>query len=153
MLRVVAAALSVVALAIPALSQAAGMSSPESALLRQMNVVRVQHGLGRLAFDSHLEVAARAHSRQMVTSGVFEHGAFASRMARFRIQGSIAGENLAWGTGSQGSARGVVAAWLASPEHRATLLSPKYRRIGIGSIAATFLGHRGARVITADFAG
>ena len=48
----------------------------------------------------------------------------------------IAGENLAWGTGSRGTARGIVAAWLASPEHRANLLRPSFARVGIGDLAA-----------------
>ena len=148
-----AVAVAVIALALPALSQAAGMSTPEASLLRQMNVVRAQHGLAPLRFDSHLQLAARSHSREIVTAGVFQHGAFASRMVRFHIRGSIAGENLAWGTGVYGSARGVVAAWLTSPEHRANLLRPSYRRVGVASLLATFLGHRGARVVTADFAG
>ncbi|HET7449112.1 MAG TPA: CAP domain-containing protein, partial [Gaiellaceae bacterium] len=131
MVRAAAAVAAVIALAVPALSQAAGMSSPEASLLRQMNLVRAQHGLGPLTFDGHLQLAARAHSREMIAAGVFRHGAFASRMARFRIEGSIAGENLAWGTGAYGSARGVVAAWLSSPEHRANLLKPSYRRVGV----------------------
>jgi len=155
-LRIAAATAAVLALVVPALSQAAGKTSkvtPEGALLRQMNVVRAQHGLGRLTLDPPLERAANAHSREMIAAGVFEHGAFASRMAQFHVQGSLAGENLAWGTGSYGSARGVVAGWLGSPEHRANLLSPTFRRVGIASIGATFLGHPGARVITADFAG
>lgn len=151
--RIAAAVAAVTALAFPALSQARGMSSPEAALLHQMNVVRVQHGLHRLTFDGHLESAARAHSREMIAGDVFQHGAFASRMAQFRVTGTLAGENLAWGVGSYGTARGVVAGWLASPEHRENLLRPSFRRVGIGSITATFLGHPGARVITADFAG
>ena len=132
---------------------ASTMTSPETALLRQMNVVRAQHGLQPLRFDSRLEQAARFHSREMVTGNVFQHGAFASRMAQFRIQGTLAGENLAWGTGSLGTAKGVVAAWLASPEHRANLLRPSFRRVGVGELTGAFLGHAGARVVTADFAG
>lgn len=132
---------------------AASLTTPESALLRQMNVVRVQHGLKPLRFDSRLEQAARFHSREMIAGDVFQHGAFASRMVRFRIQGSLAGENLAWGTGALATARGVVAAWLASPEHRANLLRPSFRRVGIGELTGAFLGHGGVRVVTADFAG
>ena len=58
----------------------------------------------------------------MLTTNVFTHGAFGSRLLQFDVQSSVAGENLAWGTGSQGTARAIVAAWLASPEHRANLL-------------------------------
>ena len=144
---------AVLLLALPATAFAAGLTQNESSLLRQMNLVRSQHGLGRLSFDTHLERAARAHSREMLASGTFAHGAFGSRMLQFTIAGSFAGENLAWGTGVQGTAGGVVAAWLASPEHRANLLRPNFRRVGIGSLTGTFLGHQGANVITADFAG
>jgi len=132
---------------------AATMTSPENALLRQMNTVRAQHGLKPLRFDTRLEQAARFHSREMLSNDVFQHGAFASRMVRFRIQGTLAGENLAWGNGALGTPSGVVAAWLASPEHRANLLRPSFRRVGIGELTGSFLGHGGVRVVTADFAG
>jgi uncharacterized protein YkwD len=41
--------------------------------------------------------------------------------------------------------------WLASPDHRANLLKPDYRRIGIGVAYGTFHGNDGAAVIAADF--
>jgi uncharacterized protein YkwD len=89
----------------------------------------------------------------MVASNTFGHGAFGSRMARFAVAGRVAGENLAWGTGSRGAARGIVAAWLASPGHRANLLRPSFLRVGVGDLAGSFRGHSGAHVVTADFAG
>ena len=143
---------AIVFLLVPA-TASAGMTRSESTLLRQMNVVRVQHGLRPLRFDARLERAARAHSHEMIATGVFAHGAFGSRMLQFDVTGSLAGENLAWGTGYRGSARGIVAAWLASPEHRANLLRPSFSRVGVGAVNGTFLGHPGARLITADFAG
>jgi uncharacterized protein YkwD len=89
----------------------------------------------------------------MLAGDVFRHGAFGTRMVRFRIQGSLAGENLAWGTGALATPKGVVASWLASPEHRANLLRPMFRRVGIGELSGSFLGYDGATVVTADFAG
>ncbi len=151
-LRFVAALAAAASLVVPS-TALAGMSKPEAALLGQMNRVRVAHGLVPLHYDARLERAARAHSREMLAADVFQHGAFASRMLEFDVTGSLAGENLAWGTGSRGTARGIVAAWLASPEHRANLLRPMFDRIGIGDLAGDFLGNRGARVVTADFAG
>jgi uncharacterized protein YkwD len=145
--------IGIVALLVLAPAAGASMTSPESTLLRQMNVVRAHHGLKPLRFDPRLEKAARFHSREMLSGDVFEHGAFSTRMARFRIQGTLAGENLAWGTGALGTAQGVVAAWLASPEHRANLLRPSFRRVGVGELTGSFEGHDGARVVTADFAG
>ena len=152
MLKYIAALGAAAALIVPS-TALAGMSKPEVALLRQMNQVRVQHGLTRLRYDAHLERAARAHSREMLADNVFQHGAFGSRMLQFDVTGTLAGENLAWGTGALGTARGIVAGWLASPEHRANLLRPSFSRVGIGDLAGVFLGYRGARVVTTDFAG
>jgi uncharacterized protein YkwD len=130
-----------------------GMSPDESTLLQQMNVARAHAGLAPLRLDERLEAAARAHSREMLSTNTFAHGAFASRMVRYEIRGVMAGENLAWGTGYRASAQAIVAAWLASPEHRANLLRSSFTRVGIGSVEGAFQGARGARVVTADFAG
>jgi uncharacterized protein YkwD len=148
-LLAVAAALVLV---LPA-SALAGSSRSESSLLREMNRVRAAHGLGGLSADTRLQRAARAHSREMIATNVFQHGAFGSRMLQFNITGKLAGENLAWGTGTQGTAGGIVAAWLASPEHRANLLRPSFTRIGISDLVGAFRGYRGVHVVTADFAG
>ena len=43
--------------------------------------------------------------------------------------------------------------WIASAEHRAIVLRPGFRRVGVGSLQGTFDGTRGALVVTADFAG
>src|SRR2546425_11557356 len=134
-------------------AEAARMTRSETSLLREMNRVRVAGHLAPLRFDASLEQASRAHSREMLQSGTFAHGAFGSRMLRFRVRGSLAGENLAWGIGYQATARGIVQRWLASPEHRANLLRPSFRRVGIGALVGRFSGFDGATVVTADFAG
>jgi uncharacterized protein YkwD len=145
-------AFAALVLILPA-TAAAAPSKKETSILHEMNRVRTAHGLGPLRVDGHLERAARAHSGAMVSTNTFSHGAFGVRMRQFDVTGSIAGENLAWGTGSRGAARGIVAAWLASPEHRANLLRPSFVRVGVGDRPGSFLGHRGAHVVTADFAG
>ena len=66
-------------------------------------------------------------------------------------RGPVFGENLAWGTGV--TAQWVVDRWLASPSHRAVLLRPGFRRVGIGIAFGAFAGHGSAAVVTADFAG
>jgi uncharacterized protein YkwD len=129
------------------------MSTRDTAVLREVNRVRVAHGLPALRADTHLQDAAVAHTRDMLGSNVFEHGAFGSRMEQYNVSFSIAGENLAWGTGSTGTADGIVAMWLASPPHRANLLNPSYTRVGVGSLLGRFAGHADADVVTADFAG
>jgi len=131
----------------------AGLTRSETALLREMNRVRAQHGLERLQFDTRLEAAARSHTQRMLKLNVFTHGAFGSRMLAFNVRGSLAGENLAWGNGIRGTARAIIAEWLASPEHRANLLRPVFTRVGVGELIGFFQGAIGARVVTADFAG
>ena len=134
-------------------SAQAAPTRAERSLLVSINNVRAAHGVPPLRIDRKLERAARAHSRDMVRRGYFEHGNFAARVARFGARGPLLGENIAWGTGRRGTAAGVVEAWLASPPHRANLLRPGFRPIGIGRIVGRFNGLGGARVITADFAG
>ncbi|HEX7082963.1 MAG TPA: CAP domain-containing protein [Gaiellaceae bacterium] len=146
-------ALIAAALVIVPAASAATLTASESALLSRMNAIRAVHGLRPLSADDHLQRAAVAHSREMIATDVFAHGAFGARLAHFDVSGHVIGENLAWGVGSEGTAAAVVAAWLASPEHRANLLRPGFTRVGVASLSGTFEGHAGADVVTADFAG
>ncbi len=131
----------------------AALTSVESALLREMNRARSTHGLAPLRVNPGLERAARTYSQSLIRRNVFTHGNFAARIRSHSIPGSFAGENLAWGVGSRATARGIVAGWLASPGHRANLLRPGFRYVGVGARTGTFGGYRGATVVTADFAG
>jgi uncharacterized protein YkwD len=131
----------------------AGVTAAEHALLQEMNQARAAHGLRPLTLDVTLQRAARAHSLDMLRRDYFAHGPFASRILRFGVRGPIVGENLAWGVGTRGEARGVVAGWLNSPLHRRNLLRPGFRRVGVASLVGSFRGAEGARVVTANFAG
>lgn len=154
MFRSLLALAAILVLAAPVTADAgAGLTRSESSLLRDLNRVRAAHGLCRLGFDAHLERAARAHSREMLRTNVFGHGALQSRLLQFDVAASLTGENLAWSTGASGTARAIVVAWLASPEHRANVLRPSFRRIGVAALVGPFLGMSGVRVVTADFAG
>jgi uncharacterized protein YkwD len=132
-------------------AQARGLSSSESSLLSQMNAVRASRGLPALRLDYHLVRAARGHSADMMRRQYFAHGAVLGRAVAAGARGPLFGENLAWASGL--TAQWVVNAWLASPEHRAVLLRRGFRRVGIGIVFGTFIGHGGAGVVTADFAG
>jgi len=91
--------------------------------------------------------AAKAHGPHLP----LKTDALTARALAQRARGPVYGEDLAWGTGV--TAQSVVNNWLASPRHRAVLLRPGFRRIGIGIAFGTFVGHGGAAVVTADFAG
>jgi uncharacterized protein YkwD len=138
------------------LAAPAALAAPtdeERALLTEMNRVRAAHGVPALRVDTRLERAARAQCRDMLRRGHFVHGEFARRLSGFGARGTAVGENLGWGVGARGSARAIVAAWLTSPPHRANLLRPGFRRIGVGRLVGSFAGHSGAAIVTADFAG
>jgi uncharacterized protein YkwD len=144
--------LAVSALLLPATAaQARGLTSSERSLLTTMNAVRTSHGLPALRVDFRLVRAARGHSADMMQRQYFAHGSVVGRVAAAGARGPLFGEDLAWATGI--TANWVVERWLASPEHRAILLRPGFRRVGVGYAFGTFIGHGGAGVVTADFAG
>jgi uncharacterized protein YkwD len=144
--------LTVFALLLPAsTAQARGLTSSEASLLNTMNAVRQSRGLAPLRVDYRLVRAARGHSADMMRRQYFAHGSVASRAVRAGARGPLFGEDLAWGVGI--TAQWVVDRWLASPSHRAVLLRPGFRRVGIGIAFGTFIGYGGAGVVTADFAG
>ncbi len=118
-----------------------------------MNRVRAAHGLARLRFDSRLERASRFHSKNMIRTGSFAHGAFGTRMAQFRVRGSLAGENLAWGAGPFSTPAQTVAFWMRSQGHRRHILTSRFRHIGIGiATGAPVLTHGlQAATYTTDF--
>jgi uncharacterized protein YkwD len=131
----------------------ATLTPSESSLLTAMNEARTANGLRPLRADSRLERAARAHSSSMLRTGTFAHGAFSARIRRTGVHARQIGENLAWGQGSLGVARSIVGMWLASPEHRANLLHPGYRIVGVGALRGYFDGRRNTLMVTTDFAG
>lgn len=146
-------ALSAFALLIAAAPASAGTTIAEQALLQEINQARAAHGLRPLRLDTRLQRAARAHSLDMLRRDYFAHGPFARRLLRFGARGPVVAENIAWGVGARGQARGVVTGWLRSPLHRRNLLRPGFRRVGVASLRGSFRGATGARVITANFAG
>jgi uncharacterized protein YkwD len=134
-----------------AAAQARTLSGSEASLFRTMNSVRTARGLAPLRVDIRLVRAARGHSADMMRRQYFAHGSVARRAVAAGARGPLFGEDLAWGAGV--TAQWVVDKWLASPAHRAVMLRPGFRRVGIGITFGTFIGHGGAAVVTADFAG
>ena len=147
------AALVAVSLVFAGTAQPAALTQPESALLQAMNAARAAHGLRPLQADPRLERAARGHSRTMLRTQSFAHGDFTARIRRAGVRAPCVGENLAWGSGALSRAQVMVNMWLASPAHRANLLRPGFRTVGVGAVRGTFEGYAGARLVTTDFAG
>jgi|SRR5690242_12116231 uncharacterized protein YkwD len=125
-------------------------TSARTSLLQAVNAARVAHGVAPLQLDATLGRAAESHTLDMLRGNYFAHGDFSGRMVAFHLAGML-GENLAWGSGSYSGARAIVHMWLLSPEHRANLLRPGFRRVGLGIARGSFQGAGGATVVTADF--
>jgi uncharacterized protein YkwD len=111
------------------------------ATLCLMNAERAARGLGRLRANAALSRAAGAYARQMVRRHFFDHRSpgGSTMMSRIRstayVRGAAlltVGENLAWGAGSRATPRAIVSAWMHSPAHRANLLYPRFRDVGVG---------------------
>lgn len=127
----------------------------EQAIVHEVNRERHRFGLRRVRLTRSLDRAAARHSRLVLRMNRLTHDGthgtpFAARIRRSVRFGGV-GETLAWmPRGSGTGARTVVALWMRSPAHRATLLDPRYRRIGVGRLRGA-MGSVGGVAVTADF--
>ena len=130
-------------------------SRSEQQVLTLLNEIRVQYHLPPLKPSAPLRNAARAHSLDMLRRGYFSHDSpeetATARIARY-LRGAEISENIGWGIGLAGSPPGLVYGWMASPPHRAVILNPALRQVGLGITLGTFGGRRGTVLATADFA-
>lgn len=122
-----------------------------------VNWARVQKGVRTLAQIKVLKRAAALKGQAVAQCGQFSHTPCGTDVsAQVRATGyryEVFGENLYLGPWGKVSAREVVTAWLASPPHRANLLSPSYRHLGIAPARAKGMLGQGAAVLwTAAFA-
>jgi uncharacterized protein YkwD len=122
-------------------------NAAELAILRAVNGVRARNGRRPLGLGPALHRAARSHSVDMARRGYFDHGPFVQRLRRFGVRAQAIGENIAYATEPGFSAAVVLQMWMTSPSHRAVLLDPSFRRIGVGVAGGM------TRLVTADFAG
>jgi uncharacterized protein YkwD len=129
------------------------------ATLCVLNVERARHKLRPLRLNRKLTAAARRHSRAMARQRFFSHNSRngASFVDRIRRTGYLTGvhswtvgENIAYGSGNRSTPRAIGTAWMNSPPHRANVLSPSFRALGIGIASGTPVGGRGA-TYTTDF--
>ncbi len=134
----------------------ARLDRAERKVVRLVNQIRARHGLRRLRASRALARAAVDHSGDMVRRNFFGHASsdgtpMPSRVKHFTSAHWV-GENLALVSRRHGgTATQVVRMWMSSAGHRAILLDPKSRRIGVGKRTGRLGGFSGT-VYTADFA-
>ena len=105
-------------------------------MLDAINLLRGDRGLEPLRPEPRLFATAEAHALDLLRHGLQGHeGSDGSlppeRATRAGYPWILVGENVATGFGS---ASGVVSGWMASPPHRANLLTPDFREVGIASL-------------------
>jgi uncharacterized protein YkwD len=126
----------------------------ERAMRCLVDRARRSRGLPLLRAAAPLQQAANSKSGDILRCGEFSHEAcgreFTYWMDRFGYHGCAEGENIAWGSGSLGTAASIFRAWMHSQGHRENILGP-YEDLGIGLRIGTLERFTGARVWTQEF--
>jgi uncharacterized protein YkwD len=126
----------------------------ETAIVREINRVRRQHGLRSVRSNRGLLRVARSHSLQMLAHDALSHDSFTGVSFTARLRGAGRhrryGETLAWTPDGSASATAIVRLWLQSAPHRAVLLDGRLRRIGVARVAGV-LGRQQGAAVTADW--
>lgn len=121
-------------------------SQIEESLQCLINERRAEAGLATVRPENRLRNAAERHSQDMVANGSFEHDGTTGDTFIDRISATgymrgtsswLVGENLVWGTSSMSTPASMVEAWMNSPDHRANLLRPRFRELGISAVRGT----------------
>lgn len=113
-----------------------------SELIDLTNQERVQNSVPQLRENAELDAAALAKAKDMAAKGYFSHNGPDGKQPWAWIEGSgydyeYAGENLAV---RFIDSKEVADAWMASPTHRANIVKPVYREIGIGVADGIYKG-------------
>jgi uncharacterized protein YkwD len=135
------------------------------AVAAEINAARADAGLRALTRAPGLERSSRSHALAMAAGGFFSHTSldgtsFSDRIRRFYPRNGsrryAVGETLYWSARPL-SAAAVVDWWLASSSHRATLLSTRFRHVGVAAIhvpaAPGFFGGRDVTIVVVDYGG
>ena len=110
----------------------------ENEVIRLVNEIRVKNGLNPLISDWELSRVARYKSQDMKDNNYFSHtspvyGSPFNMMKKIGISYKTAAENIAKG---QKTPQAVVNSWMNSSGHRANILNPSYKKIGVGYVAS-----------------
>jgi uncharacterized protein YkwD len=112
--------------ALPAPAGAAATSSPEAALLAKISQTRAEHGLAPLRPKAGLMDHAQRHSAAMAVRDRLFHTVDFGVICCW----SAIGENIAYDVTVGRAER----AFMASPGHRANILDPRMRQVGVGVV-------------------
>lgn len=111
-------------------------------VISMVNTERTKAGLAPMAASAELQKSSRSKAADMFARGYWAHNApdGSEPWHFFKESGykfTQAGENLAK---SFQTPDGVVKGWMNSPTHRANILNPAYRDIGISAVDGALSG-------------
>jgi len=108
-------------------------------ILARINALRTQNGLPPLDINSQLTASAQGHSDDMAQTGNISHTGSDGSSIDSRIRASGYGRWRSFGIWGENIYGGQTASveiawnfWINSQVHRANLLNPRYREVGIG---------------------
>ncbi len=114
----------------------------DAATLCLMNEIRAENLLRPLRHNGALASIATGQARDMVRGDYFGDQSISGQTPLARIMASsyvvpsparmLTAQNIGWGTGPNATPAGIVEAWMASPPHRAIILTSAYRDVGVG---------------------
>ena len=133
-----------------------------SAIRCYLNRERDKHGISNLGKDRRLQKASQKHTNFMLYKNCFSHqcageGSLEARLrsVNYLLGGLLRwtyGENIAYGGGYYGTPKAIVKAWMNSPGHRANILNPAFRDVGVGFASGTpGQPKAGGGIYTTDF--
>ena len=117
-----------------------------SAVVQLVNDVRRRAGLRLLGSDPRLAHFAASRSATMADERRLSHSGWESGLRKAGLVDDALGENVAYNYDTPAA---VMQGWMRSPGHRANILRPVFKRIGVGCV----IDERGHRWWTQDFAG
>jgi uncharacterized protein YkwD len=126
-------------------------------IVRQINQTRISHGAGQVAENALLNKSASLKAADMIRRNYWAHAApGADPWATIKQVGYpyvYIGENLAYGQyGSVTPEKVVLESWLNSSGHKANMLNPRFKEIGIAvQKAATYNGRANVYVIVTQY--
>lgn len=127
----------------------------ERTVVQKINGLRAEQGLKPLRSSRKLARMASRHSRDQLRFDRLSHDSgngtpFRVRMARVARK-AIVGETVGWlPDGMNDRANRLVMMWMQSPGHRAQLLRPRFRKVGVGRWYGA-MGFDPGLAVTANF--
>lgn len=118
----------------------------ERAVVKKLNAIRAQHGLRKLRRSRGLARAADVKAREVAATNILSHSSpdgtpMHARVRRY-VRARSVGETVGYVPSRGGQATMIVNAWMNSPSHRNALMSPLFRRVGVGRRKARMGGGR-----------